>query len=108
MSLNAQQSSWPGIKKFSEKRELYDETNSVGGTTIADQESTSKQISLVYHQERLIARQENNEHQILHLLERTLTSGGVAGVVGNVNYSNLSVTELHSSIQVRWRPPSGL
>ena len=95
-------------KKFSEKRELYDETNSVGGTTIADQESTSKQISLVYHQERLIARQENNEHQILHLLERTLTSGGVAGVVGNVNYSNLSVTELHSSIQVRWRPPSGL
>ena len=59
------------------------------------------QLYMVYNQERIIARQENNDFQIHQLFLRALGAGGVSGEVGNVEYSNLSTTELqHCNQQV--------
>ena len=99
--------------KFIDKKEV-DSKKDANKTDQSNEENLKKRhkLYIVYNQERIIARQENNDHQIQQLFQRALGVGGVSGEVGNVDYSHLSITELQSCnqqvAQLRPRTPHSI
>ena len=76
---------------------------------LADSRAQSKRVSeptenhtklvSTYYQERLIARQEVDNYNIITILDKGLPVGGVQGEIGNVRFADLNVKNLAACLQ---------
>eukprot|EP00520_Triparma_pacifica_P008922 CAMPEP_0118634660 /NCGR_PEP_ID=MMETSP0785-20121206/1667_1 /TAXON_ID=91992 /ORGANISM="Bolidomonas pacifica, Strain CCMP 1866" /LENGTH=3685 /DNA_ID=CAMNT_0006525653 /DNA_START=427 /DNA_END=11481 /DNA_ORIENTATION=+ len=99
-------------QKFVDKKEVDKRSPEKVDLVEEEHRRLRHELYIVYNQERIIARQENNDYQIRQLFQRAFATGKVSGEVGNVDYSNLSTTELQHCIQqvaqLRPRTPNSI